>query len=122
MIAKSFTNLVVWQKAHTLAIHTYQVVHKFPKEELYGLTSQIKRAVVSVSSNIAEGFARQSNKEKINFYFIALGSLTEIQSQLLLAQDLLFITHEQCSALIDEATVVGKMLNSLISKIKSNNI
>ena len=89
---KSFTDLIAWQLGHGLALRVYSLSQNFPKEEQFGLTNQIRRAAVSVSSNIAEGFSRYSQKEKIQFYTLALGSLTEIQSQLLLARDLSYIS------------------------------
>lgn len=78
MKIQSFTDLIAWQKTHQFIIDLYKVFGTFPKEEIYGLTSQMKRAVISISSNIAEGFSRKSAKEKIQFYYIALGSLTEL--------------------------------------------
>ena len=87
---KSFTDLQVWQEGHKLVLLIYKVTKKFPKEELFGLTNQIKRAGVSITSNIAEGFSRQSYKEKLQFYYMSLGSLTEIQNQLLTCFGCLF--------------------------------
>jgi len=84
----SFTDLISWQKAHMLVVEIYKELKIFPKEEQYGLTSQTKRAVVSISSNIAEGFSRRTNKDKIQFHYIALGSLTELQNELLITRDL----------------------------------
>jgi four helix bundle protein len=79
----SFTKLKAWQKAHALALLTYQATESFPKTEVFGLVNQMRRAVVSVESNIAEGFSRQTSTDKAHFYNIALGSCTETQSQLL---------------------------------------
>ena len=89
---KSFTDLIVWQKGHFLVLEIYKYASDFPKDELFGLTSQIKRAIISVTSNIAEGFKRHSKKEKIQFYYVALGSITEVQNHLIIARDLHFIT------------------------------
>lgn len=75
---KSFTDLDVWRKAHQLVLDIYHETKHFPKEELYGLVSQIRRAVLSVTSNIAEGFCRHSKKEKAQFYYLSLGSLSEV--------------------------------------------
>jgi len=117
MSIKSFTNLIVWQKSHALIIDLYKKLQGFPKEELYGLTSQMKRCSVSVSSNIAEGFVRKSKKEKINFYCIALGSITELQNQLLLARDLTFISKEVFNKFAGDTIEISKMLNTLIKRV-----
>ena len=95
MSIKSFTDLIVWQKEHALVLEIYKITSFFPKEELYGLTSQIKRAIISVTSNIAEGFVRHSKKEKVQFYYVSLGSITEVQNHLIIARDLHFITLNQ---------------------------
>jgi len=79
---KTFKDLETWKQAHKLVLVIYKLTKTFPKEEKYSLTDQIRRAVVSISSNIAEGFARDSKKDKIRFYSIALGSLIEVQNQL----------------------------------------
>ena len=90
----SFTDLIAWQKSHKLVIDIYKLLMRFPKAEEYGLTSQIKRAVISIPANIAEGFSRRTNKDKSQFYYVALGSLTELQSHIVLARDLKFINKE----------------------------
>ena len=95
MSIKTFTDLIVWQKGHALVLEIYKITSFFPKEELYGLTSQIKRAIISVTSNIAEGFVRYSKKEKVQFYYVSLGSITEVQNHLIIARDLHFITLNQ---------------------------
>ena len=95
MSIKTFTDLIVWQKGHALVLEIYKITSFFPKEELYGLTSQIKRAIISVTSNIAEGFVRHSKKEKVQFYYVSLGSITEVQNHLIIARDLHFITLNQ---------------------------
>ena len=91
---KTFKDLKVWKRAHQLAIHIYQITAKFPIDEKYGLNSQIRRAAVSVVSNIVEGFSRKTIKESLNFYNISYGSLEELKYQLLLACDLTYITEE----------------------------
>lgn len=119
----SFTDLNVWRKGHELAIEVYKISKDFPKDELFGLTSQIRRAVVSITSCIAEGFSRHSLKEKLQYYYMALGSLTEVQNQLLLSYDLGFISKENFDLLADIAIVVSKLLNGIIksSKYKIQN-
>jgi len=112
--------LIVWQKGHLLILDIYRVTQNFPKEELYGLTSQIRRAVISVTSNIVEGFVRHSKKEKIQFYFIALGSATEVESQLLIAKDLKFMKVEIYYELSSKVIEIVKMLNKLIKSISNS--
>lgn len=91
---KSFTDLDAWKEGHKLVLDIYKITKDFPKEEQFGLTIQLRRAGVSFTSNIAEGFSRNSYKEKLQFYSTALGSLTEIQNQLLVAKDIGYITRE----------------------------
>lgn len=83
----AFTDLDAWKEGHQLVILIYMLTKQFPRDEQFGLTSQIRRAVVSITSNIAEGFSRNSYREKLQFYSMALGSLTEVQNQLLIAKD-----------------------------------
>lgn len=117
MAIRSFTDLIVWQKGHALVLEIYRVASLFPKEELYGLTSQMKRAAISITSNIAEGFVRHSKKEKAQFYYIALGSATELQNQLLIAKDLKFVTAERFNLLIEKVVEISRLTNSLIRSI-----
>src|SRR5688572_13115301 len=91
---KSFTDLVAWQKAHNLTLEIYKITKDFPKEEIFGLTNQLRRAAVSITSNISEGFSRKSSKEKSQFFYLSLGSLTETQSQLLIARDLNYMSKD----------------------------
>ncbi len=102
-----------------MALMVYKVTEDFPKKEIFGLTSQIRRAAVSITSNIAEGFSRQSYKEKIHFYYIAQGSNTELQSQLLIAKDIHYATLEEFNKLAKQSIKVHKLLNGLIKKSKS---
>jgi len=90
----SFTNLIAWQESHKLVVQIYKVTQIFPKEETFGLTNQIRRATVSISSNIAEGFSRTTLIDKNRFYIMAKGSLTEVQSQLLIARDVNYLKKE----------------------------
>lgn len=115
---KSFTDLAAWQQAHKLAIRIYQVTKTFPKEEQFGLTSQIRRAAVSVTSNIAEGFSRASKAEKINFYTIAQGSITELQSQLLLARDIGYLSRATCADVAEQTTVAQKLTHGLLKALR----
>lgn len=113
---KSFTDLNTWKKAHHLVLAIYNITKQFPKDEQFGLTIQIRRAVVSISSNIAEGFSRNSFKEKSQFYSMALGSLTEVQNQLLIAKDLEYINNVEFKKHALLTVTVNKLLNGLIKK------
>jgi four helix bundle protein len=88
---KSFINLDAWKEGHKLVMAIYKITDCFPNKEMFGLTSQMRRCSVSITSNIAEGFTRNSYKEKIQFYFISLGSVTELQNQLIIARDIGYI-------------------------------
>lgn len=116
---KSFTDLRAWKEAHQLVLMVYKVTGSFPKEELFGLTNQIRRCVISVSSNIAEGFARHSNLEKKQFYYLALGSLTELQNQLLIARDVSYLTNEYFGDIAQQTIAVSKLINSLIKYLNT---
>ncbi len=113
---KSFTDLFAWQKAHTLVLVIYQFTKQFPSEEIFGLTNQLRRAAVSITSNIAEGFSRASHKDKIRFYRMALSSLTEVQSQLLIARDVGYLTSNTFKKSSDISIETSKILNGLIKK------
>src|SRR3989339_2007656 len=89
-----FTDLNAWKEGHKLAVKIYEITKNFPKEELYGITSQMRRCAVSITSNIAEGFSRQTSKEKVQFYSIARGSLTELQNQLIISKDIGYIKED----------------------------
>lgn len=115
---QSFKDLDVWKKSHKLAIVIYTITKRFPKEELFGMTSQMRRGSISIPSNIAEGFSRESYKGKIQFYSIARGSLTELESQLLLAKDVDLISQESYKEIMDVFLPTHKLLNAFIRKIK----
>lgn len=115
----SFTDLEAWKQAHAFAVLVYKVTAKFPSSEQFGLTSQLRRASVSVGSNIAEGFSRQSIKEKLQFYSIARGSVVETQSQILLARDIGYLNNEDYQVLTDQAIRAHKLVNGLSSSVKS---
>ena len=99
----------------------YVLTKAFPKEETFGLVSQMRRCVVSVTSNIAEGFSRQSYREKVQFYAIALGSVTELQNQLTIARDVGYIQPDEFSELWLQAVKVHKIINGLIKHSKARN-
>src|SRR5688572_9093768 len=113
---KSFTDLITWQKGHNLILEIYKITRAFPKEELFNLTTQLRRAGVSFTSNIAEGFSRSTFPDKSRFYSMALGSLTEIQNQLLLARDLGYLPGELFVGLANKTVELNKMTNGLIKK------
>ena len=115
----SYRSLIVWQKSMELVKKVYKITNTFPQEELFGLTSQIKRSVISIPSNIAEGKGRQTNKEFVQFLYIALGSLYELQTQMELAYELGFIDKiEDVENLMIE---IEKMLNALIKTKRHSN-
>lgn len=116
---QSFTDLHCWQEAHKLVILVYKLTRNFPKEEAYGLTNQMRRAVISITSNIAEGFSRQSYAEKIQFYSIAQGSNTELQNQMMAARDIGYLEEPVFNQLFNQSIVVHKLLNGLIKSSKS---
>lgn len=111
---KFFTDLIVWQKGHALVLEVYKVTKLFPKEELFVLIPQLRRCSISITSNIAEGFSRNTRKEKVQFYATSLGSLTELQNQLLIARDLVYITINVYNKLFEDSVEVHKMLNAMI--------
>lgn len=118
---KSFTDLFAWQEGHKLVLLIYRLTTNFPKEEIFGLTSQMRRCVISITSNVAEGFSRQSYKEKVQFYSMAQGSLTELQNQLIIARDIGFITKEQFQELAFQSIKLHKIITGLIKSSKAHD-
>jgi len=118
----TFKDLDAWKEGHVLVTNIYKVTNDFPKSEIFGLTNQLRRAVVSVTSNIAEGFSRQSHKEKIQFFSMSLGSLTEIQNQLQIALDVNYLDDETFTRLDKQTIVVSKLLNGLLKHLRTNNL
>lgn len=117
----SFKQLLVWQKGHVLVIDIYKCTELFPSSEKFGLSNQLRRAAVSITSNIAEGFSRRSKNEKLQFYSIAHGSLTEVENQILIAKDVGFMNNKVYIQLDNKINEVHKMLNSLIQSTKLLN-
>lgn len=113
----TYRNLIIWQKAMNLVTTTYEITLQFPKTELYCLTDQIRRSALSIPCNIAEGKARNSNKDFIRFLRIALGSLFEFQTQLEIAKNIEYINQEQFQRLWNFSTEIEVMLVSFIKKI-----
>jgi len=118
--AKSFQDLIVWQKAHALVLAIYSFTQSFPKHELYGLTSQLKRAAISIPANIAEGFRKQSANDKARFLNISEGSLEESRYYLILAKDLKYISSEQYQTAWNQSEEVGRLLNGYRSSVLKN--
>ncbi len=117
----SFTDLKAWQEARKIVTLIYKVTEKFPHTEQYGLTSQLRRAAVSISSNIAEGFSKKSRNEKIQFYSTALASLTEVQNQILIAKDIKYINIHDFDAIAEQSIVVSKLINGIIRTAPSRH-
>lgn len=115
---KNFTDLNAWKEAHKLVLMVYEIVKSFPREEKYGLNDQIRRAAVSISSNMAEGFSRHSSKEKIQFYSISKGSSAELQNQLFIAKDVGYINQTDFQGIFEQSNTVGKLLTGLIKYCK----
>lgn len=115
---RSFQDLETWKKGHIFVLEVYKNTKKFPKEELFCLTQQMRRAAVSITSNIAEGFSRQSSKEKLQFYSISLGSLTELQNQLIISKDIGYLSEIDFQRTIDMSIEVSKLLNGIIKKFR----
>jgi four helix bundle protein len=118
---QSFTDLIAWKESHKLVIMIYEITKKFPKDEQFGLTNQLRRAAVSISSNIAEGFSRRSYTEKNRFYSISQGSVTEVQNQLLIAKDVGYVDDSTFKKLTDQTVTVHKLINGLIKSSMSKN-
>lgn len=116
---RNHKDLNVWKKSIDLVDIIYKVTKSFPKEELYCLTSQIRRSAISVPSNIAEGAARSSKKEFIQFLYIALGSLSELETQIIIANRQGYLNN--LNSLLENIKVIQKLINGLIYSIKKNS-
>lgn len=116
---RNFQDLIAWQESRSLALKVYSVTSKFPKQESFSLVDQMRRCAISISSNIAEGFSRNSQKEKRQFYYMSLGSVTELQNQLILSKDLNYVNNEEFSDVYEQTIRVHKLTNGLIKSSKS---
>jgi four helix bundle protein len=116
---KNFTDLNTWQEGHKLVLSIYRETQSSPKSEQFGITSQMRRAAISVTSNIAEGFSRDSYMDKKHFYVMSHGSLTELQNQLIISRDVGYISEEAYIELAGKAIVVHKLLSGLIKSTKA---
>lgn len=117
---RSFTDLVAWKEAHKLVVLIYKATEQFPKSEMFSLTDQMKRCGISISSNIAEGFSRYGKKEKIQFYYVAKGSLTELQNQLIIAKEVGYLNKKIFDDLAGQTIQVSKLLIGLIRSIRDS--
>jgi four helix bundle protein len=115
----SYRDLIAWQKAKRVALDVYRFTRRFPKDEVYGLSSQMRRAAVSVPSNIAEGKGRYSQKEFVQFLFHARGSLLELQTQISIARDLDYLDSIAFKNLESQTEELGRILNGLINRFQS---
>lgn len=115
---QSYRDLLVWQKAMELTVQSYRFSSLFPKAEIYGLASQLRRASVSVPSNIAEGYGRGGRKEYLQFLFVAQGSLKELETQTILARRLSYVSEEATADILRQSETVGKMLGGLIRSLR----
>ena len=118
---KNFKELIIWQKSHELTKKIYQTTFTFPREELYGLTSQIRRASSSVPTNIAEGCGRNSDAELARFLEISMGSASELEYLLLLTYDLKMLKTLEYNNLVKEVTEIKRMLTSFIKKLRAES-
>src|SRR5262249_43519046 len=117
---QAFRNLKVWEKAHALTLDVYKSSKTFPREEIYGLTSQMRRSSASIGANIAEGSCRKGDGEFRRFLYIAMGSASELEYHLLLARDLEVLLSPDYQRLLREVTEVKRMLTSLIQKLRAD--
>lgn len=117
---QNFYDLDAWRKAHLLVLNIYQVSENFPNRERFGITDQLRRAVSSITANIAEGFERYHFKDKIRFYHQSRGSVAEVQNFLILAKDLKMIDSKCCGELGEKLNQIRQLINGLIRSIEKN--
>lgn len=118
---KTFKELIVWQKSHKLVLEIYKVTRSYPKEEVYSLTNQIRRASVSIAANIAEGYKKKTKASKLNFLNISEGSLEEVKYYIILSRDLEFISEKEFNQLESITEEVGRLISGYSSAISKNN-
>ncbi len=118
----TYENLRVWRRSMDLVLEVYRTTALFPRQEVYGLTSQMRRAAVSVPSNIAEGKGRYSRKELLQFLFRARGSLLELQTQITIARELGFLAAKEGKSLAELAAEVGRLLNGLVNRFQQDTL
>ena len=117
---QSFTDLNVWKEGHKLVLMIYKTTkNNFPKEETYSIVDQMRRAAASITANIAEGFGRQTYKEKVQFYYVAKGSLSELKNFILIAKDVGYLSDENFKLLVEQTNIVDQILQGFIKKTKT---
>ncbi len=121
MKVQSYRQLIVWRKAMEMVNTVYEATRTFPRDEIYGLTSQLRRAAVSVPSNIAEGQGRKSTKEFAHHLSIAYGSLMEVETQIIISGDQHYLSPAQSERLLDMTAEVGRLLNGLLNSLKTTD-
>lgn len=121
MVIQSFKDLEVWQIARSLVVSIYQLTKTFPKEEIYGLTSQIRRAAISIPSNIAEGRGKRTTGDFIRFLNVAYGSSAELETQLLISQDLDYVDETTLIPILNRLHQINRMLNGLINSLEKQH-
>lgn len=121
ILMRDFKSLLVWQKSHELTLSVYELTSDFPRSEIYGLTSQIRRSSSSIPTNIAEGCGRTSQSQMAHFLNISLGSASELRYQIILARDLNYISNKMCKELSVSVDEVMKMLTSLHQQVQRTN-
>ena len=119
---ESYKDLKVWRKAYTLCLEIYRITNAFPKEERFGLTSQIRRSAVSIPSNIAEGYGRKTTSDYIRMLYISYGSVCELETQILLAGDLGFIEKGELAAVNNNIAEIERMLKALIKSLENKHL
>lgn len=115
---EKFTDLRVWQEGHKLVLMVYKNTDKFPEKERYSIIDQMRRAAVSITFNIAEGFSRRSSKEKGRFYYTAQGPLTELQNQCIISRDVGYLPENEFTLIADQSVMTNKLLNGLLTATK----
>ena len=118
---RSYSDLIAWQKAVKLVTEIFRVSKRFPSEELFGLTSQLRRAAISIPSNIAEGQGRLGRKEFLHFLGNARGSLGEVETQIIIARNLDYLSEAEMNDILELSAEVGRILNGLLSSLKAQN-
>ena len=121
MATGTFVDIIAWQKAHSFTLSVYNITKSFPKEDLFGLTSQFRRAAVSIEANIAEGYRRMGAKDKLHFFNIAQGSLEECRCYIILSRDLSYCTDDIASELTSIIEETSRYLNSYSKAVVKNN-
>ena len=116
-MTESYRKLIAWQKSKALALEIYRCTREFPKDELYGITSQMRRAAISVPSNIAEGSGRHSRKEFVQFLYRARGSLLELENQVEISRELGYLGIAGCSNILRKTEELGRILNGLVNRL-----